>query len=104
VGQLGFAVRSAIAGKFIVFVNEAPEERQDDKGMLRVIHSPAINIEAKISDPIPSVNTGLYFIGTNPESGGSAIRLAYSDVDRRFSIMHATKPLKWYIAEHYRLP
>jgi hypothetical protein len=36
----------AIAGKVIVFVNEAPEDRQDDKGMLRIIHSPGINIEA----------------------------------------------------------
>ena len=61
----------AIAGKVIVFVNEAPEDRQDDKGMLRVIHSPEINIEAKGRDPIPSVNTGLY-IGTNPKSGGYA--------------------------------
>ena len=94
----------AIAGKVIVFVNEAPEDKQDDKGMLRVIHSPTLNIEAKGRDPIPSVNTGLFFISTNPKSGGYAIRLAYNDVDRRFSIMHGSKPLKWYVAAQYDLP
>jgi hypothetical protein len=92
-----------IAGKVIAFVNEAPEDKHDDKGILRVVHSPTINIEAKGRDPIDSVNTALYFIGTNPKSGGYAIRLAYNDVDRRFSIMHGTKPLKWYVAQHYEL-
>ena len=93
-----------IAGKAVVFANEAPEDKEDDEGILRVVHSPAVNIEAKGRDPIKSVNTALYFIATNPKSGGYAIRLAYSDVDRRFSIMHGTKPLKWYVAQHYGLP
>ena len=85
----------SIAAKVIVFCNEAPEDKQDDKGILRVVHSPTVPIEAKGKDPIDLVNTGLYFIGTNPKSGGYAIRLAYNDVDRRFSIMHGTHPLKW---------
>jgi hypothetical protein len=93
----------SIAGKVIVFANEAPEDKGDDKGILRVVHSPMINIEAKGKDPIESVNTALYLLGTNPKSGGYAIRLAYNDVDRRFSIMHGTRPLKWYIAEAFKL-
>ena len=92
----------SLAGKVIAFINEAPEDREDDKGILRVVHSPIINIEAKGRDPIEAANTSLYFLATNPK-GGYAIRLARSDVDRRFSIIHGGKPLKWYVGEYYGL-
>jgi hypothetical protein len=95
---------ASVAGRVVVFANEAPENKDDDKGILRVLHSPTIPIERKNRDVIDSVNTALYLMGTNPKSGGYAIRLAYNDVDRRFSIMHGTQPLKWYVAEAYGLP
>jgi hypothetical protein len=92
----------SIAGKAIAFVNEAPEDREDDKGILRTIHSPTINIEAKGRDPIQAANTALYVISSNPKSG-YAVRLAHSDVDRRFSIIFGGKPLRWHVAEFYGL-
>jgi hypothetical protein len=80
-----------IAGKAVVFTNEAPEDKEDDKGILRVVHSRRSTSRAR--GAIRSVGEHRVVLHRHqPKSGGYAIR-SPTAVDRRFSIMHGNKPL-----------
>jgi hypothetical protein len=92
---------SHLTGKAIWFINENRPDANDQDGIKRVLGSATIRSERKGKDAKSASNTALVFVAGNFTLG--AIKLAGTEVDRRFSILCNRKPLHYYTAEVFGL-
>lgn len=88
---------SHLHGKAVWFINENRADGNDTDAIKRVLGSATLRTERKGKDATQTDNIALVFVAGNFSLG--AIKLTGTEVDRRFSILNATRPLKSYVAE-----
>lgn len=88
---------SHLQGKAVWFVNENRADQNDQDAIKRVLGSPTLRSERKGKDATLTDNTALMFVAGNFTLG--AIKLSGTEVDRRFSILKNSNPLKVYTSE-----
>ena len=86
-----------LQGKAVWFVNENRADQNDQDAIKRVLGSPTLRSERKGKDATLTDNTALMIVAGNFTLG--AIKLAGTEVDRRFSILKNNNPLKVYTSE-----
>lgn len=87
---------SHLQGKAVWFINENRADQNDQDAIKRVLGSPTLRSERKGKDATLTDNIALMIVAGNFTLG--AIKLAGTEVDRRFSIIKNDAPLKTYTA------
>lgn len=85
------AYNDLLAGKVVVLIDEAAQDKTDADTLKRMVGNQRIQISAKYQSTYTCDNTALYLISTNNYDG--ALRMEKNDSNRRWSIMKVTTPL-----------
>lgn len=85
------AYNDLLAGKVVVLIDEAAQDKTDADTLKRMVGNQRIQIVAKYQSTYTCDNTALFFISTNNYDG--ALRMEKNDSNRRWSIMKVTTPL-----------